>query len=439
VNWDRVDYFYSGADQVVEERSATALADKVTVATVPKYQWVWDLRYLDAPVLRDENKDGDNDCIDGTDVRLYYAQDANFNTTALITTAGAVTERYAYNPYGAVSVFTSTWTSQASTVNNNEILFAGYRQDPETQLYHVRARMYHPTLGRFLERDPLGYHDGMNLYEYVGSDPYLKTDPTGKQQLNQNQQCKKKKKKRTTFVGGGGGGGGGGGNRGGGGLNLALAFLGGQQAAAAGGGGGGGGGGQPGTRFLAVIDTSEWSTSAEEARALLQASWVREDADRRYVFPPKKYGAGPSLNNQLPSWINEVDNFVGKNGSCLAELEIIGHGDDTHAAGGIFRPNVVQIGQALKNVATCSPCSIYLSSCYSGLWSGAQTLADNGPCIVYGAQGAITGYHFTRDAKTRASDNYPGSLNRVTEPGSWRRFEKGKDPVYGEDDQGIPF
>ena len=97
-NWDRVDYYYNGAGQVLEERTATALANKTTVATVPKYQWVWDLRYQDAPILRDENKDADGDCIDGTDVRLYYVQDANWNTTALITTAGAVAERYAYNP-----------------------------------------------------------------------------------------------------------------------------------------------------------------------------------------------------------------------------------------------------------------------------------------------------------------------------------------------------
>ena len=61
----------------------------------------------------------------------------------------------------------------------NDILFCGYRYDPETSLYHVRHRMYHSALGRWLQRDPLGYVDGMGLYQYVGSMPGAATDPEG--------------------------------------------------------------------------------------------------------------------------------------------------------------------------------------------------------------------------------------------------------------------
>jgi hypothetical protein len=39
--------------------------------------------------------------------------------------------------------------------------------------------MYAPSLGRFLQADPIGYGNGMNRYVYVGNDPVNRGDPTG--------------------------------------------------------------------------------------------------------------------------------------------------------------------------------------------------------------------------------------------------------------------
>ena len=51
----------------------------------------------------------------------------------------------------------------------------------DSGLYTVRFRTYSPTLGRWLERDPAGYVDGMGLYEYVRGGPIAAVDPRGLQ------------------------------------------------------------------------------------------------------------------------------------------------------------------------------------------------------------------------------------------------------------------
>ena len=44
---------------------------------------------------------------------------------------------------------------------------------------YYRNRYYDTQTGRFLQPDPTGYLDGMNLHEYVTSNPILYLDPSG--------------------------------------------------------------------------------------------------------------------------------------------------------------------------------------------------------------------------------------------------------------------
>ena len=170
----KYDYYYNENWQVVE-------VHKDGEDDYPLEQYVWGAQYIDAPVVRfRDHTDGQGGGPDGTvDDTLYYTYDAQFNVTALVTPAGAVAERYAYDPYGQVTTYDPDWTVDDTGDWDNEILYCGYRWDPETGLYHVRNRYYHPTLGRWTTRDPIGYGDGMNLYEYVRSRPIDSADPSG--------------------------------------------------------------------------------------------------------------------------------------------------------------------------------------------------------------------------------------------------------------------
>jgi len=155
--------FYNGKWQLRETRqSDTENTQPEDVTVKPEWQFVWSQRYIDAPVCRDENKDADGDCMSGSDERLYYLTDANMNLTTLTDTAGDAVERYADDPYGAVTIYDATWSNTRGTSRyGNTVLFAGYWRDSATGLYHVRNRTYHANLGRWVQRNPVGYVDGI--------------------------------------------------------------------------------------------------------------------------------------------------------------------------------------------------------------------------------------------------------------------------------------
>ena len=61
----------------------------------------------------------------------------------------------------------------------NEIIYCGYRFDPESDLYYVRNRSCSAAIGRWIQRDPVGYESGINLYAHVWGTAAVTVDPEG--------------------------------------------------------------------------------------------------------------------------------------------------------------------------------------------------------------------------------------------------------------------
>ena len=101
--------------------------------------------------------------------RRWFHADERGSVTAVTDGIGAVLGLNSYDEYGI----------PAATNYSTRYSYTGQTWLPAFGMYYYKARIYSPTLGRFMQTDPIGYGDGINWYNYVGSDPVNFNDPAG--------------------------------------------------------------------------------------------------------------------------------------------------------------------------------------------------------------------------------------------------------------------
>ena len=78
-----------------------------------------------------------------------------------------------------VNAFNLLRTAFQRFVIEHAVGYTGQFFHSEAGIYLYKARHYSPSLGRFLQSDPIGYGSGLNMYEYCGSDPVNSSDSLG--------------------------------------------------------------------------------------------------------------------------------------------------------------------------------------------------------------------------------------------------------------------
>lgn len=108
----------------------------------------------------------------GTSGGTYFVHTDHLATPQLLTDATQQTVWQAdYQPFGAANV-------APGSVDFN-LRFPGQYFDVESGVYQNWHREYDPSIGRYLQSDPIGLDGGINTYAYAVNNPIASFDPLG--------------------------------------------------------------------------------------------------------------------------------------------------------------------------------------------------------------------------------------------------------------------
>ncbi len=114
-----------------------------------------------------------------TATAVYYIYTDQLNTPRAITNEAAtpVWKWDNTDPFGANAANEDPDGDTNKFVFN--LRFPGQYLDKETNTHYNYYRDYDPSIGRYIQSDPIGLDGGINTYSYVNANPLSDVDPTG--------------------------------------------------------------------------------------------------------------------------------------------------------------------------------------------------------------------------------------------------------------------
>ena len=163
-------YYFNSQWRAIEERVSGAV----------KAQYVWNPADRWDLIRRKRS-------VAGTLDEIRFVLRDYLDPAAIINESGTVTERYRYDAFGPVTVLAPDFSVRATSECAWNFLYHAEFIDALTGLYNYGYRYYHPDLGRWISRDPIGEQGGVNLYGFLGNNGVGKWDILGLMELREGE------------------------------------------------------------------------------------------------------------------------------------------------------------------------------------------------------------------------------------------------------------